>query len=359
MRILFLSLPNMGGCQRVTVNYAKILAQSGYKCHFLFWVDKLNDENEVRNLLPAEITYDQLCCRLRELPMALYKYIRKHGGFDCVFSSWLTFNLSLCISKCLPFNKIGHLVLRDDNMPSRHGQKYIKAYRMLGNKADIMIAQTQEMMNEFATVYHLRKNTIVVSNPMDKAFIQGCVEEGIRNGLVLEGSPVYIASGRINPQKDYLTLVKAYNKVLEKQPQALLYILGAEGLDSDYGKEVKKEIVALVLENKVRFLGFQNNPFQYIHAADVFVLSSIYEGLPNVMIEAIYIGTPVAATTCIPYIGQTVKEGESGYTAEPQNPEQLAKAMMNASSLPKRALGVDVNESEEQIIQLFRKILTK
>lgn len=358
-RILFLSLCNMGGCQRVTVNYAKILSCRGYKCHFLFWVDSEDDENAVCELLPKEISYESLNCRLRELPTALYKFIRGKGGYDCVFSSWVTFNIALCITKSMPFNKIGTLILRDDNMPSRHGQIYKLAYRLVGNKANLLIAQTNEMQAEFEKVYHLHKNTITIPNPIDKELIKKSIDEGVRNGIKLAGNPVFIASGRINPQKDYLTMIRAFCQVKENLRQAKLYILGEEGLESDYGKKVKEEIKKIGLEEDVEFLGFQSNPFQYIAKSNVFVLSSVYEGLPNVLIEALYMGLPVAATMCIPYVKQKVEEGVTGFLSSPQNVEMLCQAMIKASKLPIREVGLDVNNSEEMLISTFEELLSK
>ena len=75
------------------------------------------------------------------------------------------------------------------------------------------------------------------------------------------------------------------------------------------------------------------NPYKFVKNADCFVLSSRNEGLPNVLIEALYLGTPVAATTCIPVIKRIVSEGKNGYLAENENFAQLANAMIMASKL--------------------------
>ena len=89
----------------------------------------------------------------------------------------------------------------------------------------------------------------------------------------------------------------------------------------------------LQLTDKVHCVGFKDNPYIYVKHADCFVLSSRNEGLPNVLIEALYLGTPSAATTCIPIIERIIENGETGYLAESENPESLAKAMINASAL--------------------------
>lgn len=101
----------------------------------------------------------------------------------------------------------------------------------------------------------------------------------------------------------------------------------------DYYNEVKQLIEKHGLQDSVKCVGFQNNPYVYIKYADCFVLSSRWEGLPNVMIESLYLGTPVAAFKCIPVIGRIVTDGADGYLAEKENVESLAKAMMKASEL--------------------------
>ena len=69
--------------------------------------------------------------------------------------------------------------------------------------------------------------------------------------------------------------------------------------------------------------------------ADCYVLSSRNEGLPNVMIEALYLGTPVAAMKCIPVIERIISEGKTGYLAEKENIDSLADAMIKACRLGK------------------------
>ena len=67
--------------------------------------------------------------------------------------------------------------------------------------------------------------------------------------------------------------------------------------------------------------------------ADCYVLSSRNEGLPNVMIEALYLGTPVAAFKCIPVIERIISEGRSGFLASKENIEELGEAMLKACKL--------------------------
>lgn len=96
---------------------------------------------------------------------------------------------------------------------------------------------------------------------------------------------------------------------------------------------MKQLIEKYGLQDCVKCVGFQNNPYVYIKYADCFVLSSRWEGLPNVMIESLYLGTPVAAFKCIPIIERIITNGIDGYLAEKDNVSSLANAMLQASRL--------------------------
>ena len=87
------------------------------------------------------------------------------------------------------------------------------------------------------------------------------------------------------------------------------------------------------MENYIHCVGFQTNPYSYIKYADCFVLSSRWEGLPNVLIEALYLGTPAAAFACIPIIERIVNDGINGYVVKAEDVNGLASAMLDAAKL--------------------------
>lgn len=106
-------------------------------------------------------------------------------------------------------------------------------------------------------------------------------------------APVLIASGRLTPQKDFPTLLQAFRLLRDKMP-ARLIILG-EGNDRVRLEALRRE---LGLMNDVDLHGFVDNPYAYMGRADAFVLSSRWEGLPTVLIEALACGCPVVSTDC-------------------------------------------------------------
>lgn len=108
-----------------------------------------------------------------------------------------------------------------------------------------------------------------------------------------QSSPVIVACGRLVEQKAFPFLIEAFSKVRQKR-EARLVILG----EGEQRKLLETQILELGLENDVYLPGFQDNPYKYMATADVFVLSSIFEGFGNVLVEAMTCGTAVVSTDC-------------------------------------------------------------
>lgn len=102
-------------------------------------------------------------------------------------------------------------------------------------------------------------------------------------------------------------------------------------------------------------MGFSDNPYVYLKYADCFVLSSRWEGLPNVLVESLFLKTPVAAFKCIPIIERMVRDGVDGYLAEKENPSSLASAIINAMKMG-RTNPVYRGATKDDYISLFRNV---
>ena len=107
--------------------------------------------------------------------------------------------------------------------------------------------------------------------------------------------PVVINMGRLTHQKGQWHLIKAFSEVVKKNKNCKLIILG----EGELKEQLKKIISVFKLENNVFLLGFVDNPYDYLRKADLFVFSSLYEGLGNSIIESLVCGIPVISTDCI------------------------------------------------------------
>lgn len=148
-----------------------------------------------------------------------------------------------------------------------------------------------------------------------------------------ESTPVIVAAGRLTDEKDPIMLVQAFNKVLE-QGDARLILLG-EGEDR---KKIENEIKQYNIASKVSMPGFVKNPFRYMRRADVFALSSKWEGFGNVIVEAMACGTQVVATDC----GgprEILVDGKFGKLVEVGNAEAMSEAILET-------IGKDTNNQK-------------
>lgn len=107
--------------------------------------------------------------------------------------------------------------------------------------------------------------------------------------------PVTINIGRLTEQKGQWHLIRSFSKVVEMVPNAKLIILG----EGELYENLQKLIKDLKLENNVLLLGFVDNPYDYLKKSDLFIFSSLYEGLGNSILEAFSCGIPVISTDCI------------------------------------------------------------
>lgn len=137
--------------------------------------------------------------------------------------------------------------------------------------------------------------------------------------------PVIIAVGRLIKQKDFQTLIRAF-KIVRREQTARLVILGEGGERA----ELERLIREIGVGEDVWMPGFVENPYAYMSRADIFVLSSITEGLPTVLIEAVALGIPVVSTDCPHGPREILALGGSGHLVAVSDVVSLAKCLKNS-----------------------------
>ncbi|HYW79887.1 MAG TPA: glycosyltransferase, partial [Thermoguttaceae bacterium] len=161
--------------------------------------------------------------------------------------------------------------------------------------ADAIVAVSDGVADELAFVARIPRERIrVIYNPVMRPQLREAMREPVDHPWFDEGQPpVLLAAGRLRPQKDFPTLIRAFAQVRRSRPLRLV-ILG-EGTQR---QELEELVRRLGLESYVSMPGFVANPYAYMARSSLFVLSSNREGLPGALIEAMCCGTPVIATDC-------------------------------------------------------------
>lgn len=332
-KILF-TIPtlNGGGAERVFTTYIRTIDPTIWDIHLLL-VKKIG---VFLDIIPDNVKIVSLDKkRTRYSLFTLIKSIKQINP-DLIVSTSNYFNILLLVASCFISSK-RIICLYEQSMPSaQFDNQYLPRYylwliKLLYKKADYIIAQTEEMKTEIINYYNNPKEKIIVSvNPIDEKYI----EEKLKNAKNPYNTNKIniIVSGRIREEKGQDFMIRSFKEVLDKNQSFKLNILGNIG-DEDYYNKLLKLVDELNIEKNIEFLGFKSNPYPYYKFADLLVLPSLWEGLPNVVLESLYLQTPIVVTNCIPFFKKLINEGENGFIVEYGDTLALANAIINSNTL--------------------------
>lgn len=196
--------------------------------------------------------------------------------------------------------------------------------RLLYPQADHVVTVADAVAEDFAIHGGLcRKRLTVIPNPsVPPDLAERLAEPAGHAWLTRRDRPVILAAGRLRPQKDFATLLMAFARLRARS--ALRLVILGEGPE-----RARLEALAhdLGIADDVLMPGFIANPFPWLAAADVFVLSSAFEGAPNVLVEALACGTPVVATDCPSGPREILAGGRHGELVPVGDPAAMAEAV--------------------------------
>jgi len=247
----------------------------------------------------------------------------------------------------------GPVIVNEQNNPSaefqQFGGRWLKglALRYLYPRAEGITAISRGIATDLTGRWSVPASKVtVIPNPVDVAWIRRLAQEPSPHPWLTDGkAPVAIGVGRLHPQKDFGLLLRAFRLVRSAQP-AHFIILG-EGPERAF---LENEVQRLELVADVLLPGFQENPFSWMARADVFVLSSRYEGFGNVIVEAMALGCPVIATNCPFGPDEIIENNVSGLLVPVGEEQALAEAIrrvLNDSDLSARLAGAGRVRSED------------
>ncbi|HEY6290937.1 MAG TPA: glycosyltransferase [Terriglobia bacterium] len=361
-KALFL-LPSLGGggAERVVLTLARHLDRTRFEPH----VAVLENKGAYVDSLPEDVSLHDLAARrVRYCLPALVRLIRRLRP-AVILSNIGELNLVLLF--CRPLLPRGvRLLVRETVVVSAWLAQEVKhpgivgaMYPRLYPRADQIICQCDAMLRDLERNLGVPGEKMVrVYNPVDFERVRTLAES--EADPYSGPGPHLVGSGRFIPMKGFDLLLQAMAEVARARPSADLTILGQGALEG----ELKALAGTLGIERKVRFEGFQPNPYPWMKHADLFALSSRYEGLPNVMLEALALGTPVVGTDCPGGVREILETCPIGRVAPNEDPHALAGAIIAAldsglKSRPAPGLAEFLDRFRvERIVRQYEEVLS-
>lgn len=348
-KIIFFLPPNIGGAERITITYAKLLDTNLYDIKFVV-IGK--EKGDIVKFIPCE--FETLFINIRTIyhfaTLKIYKLLKKERP-DIVFCSLIRLNTRVIAAAKL--HKNIKVIVRN-NIGLFEIKTLINRFlvNLLYPKSDKIVLQTEEMLDECKKWFKNDLNKfIVIPNPIDKATIDNNVKE--KTSPLDPNCCNFVFVGRISYVKGLDILIRAFKKVSREIENAKLYIVGKIEQE-EYYKSLLHIVEINKLTGKVIFTGFSTNPHIYIKNANSLVLPSRIEGMPNVVLDAMYLKTPVVVTRSVPIVEELV-DSKHGITVPVDDIEAMSNAMI-------RILEINVkesytNNSEELVKQIFSEVL--
>jgi glycosyltransferase involved in cell wall biosynthesis len=186
-----------------------------------------------------------------------------------------------------------------------------------------ILAVSEGVKDDLITLFpSLAEKIVVIHNPVVTQTLYNEASEDVKHPSFSSGNPVILNVAKLIPLKDQSTLIHAFSIIRRRWP-ARLVILGVGTAEP----ELMKLTHELGISESVDFLGFQSNPYKFMKRSSIFVLSSLQEGLPTVLIEAMACGIPVISTDCPSGPNEIISHRKNGILVPMQEPIQLAKAI--------------------------------
>ena len=227
--------------------------------------------------------------------------------------------------------------------------------RWLLSKADAIVAVSDGVADDLARFLPARVKVATIHNPVETAQLENLAREPVDHPwFAAKAPPVVLGVGRLEAQKDFVSLIRAFRRVRDTA-EARLIILG-EGSQRPALEALVQE---LGLQRDVEMPGFVPNPYKYMAGSSVFVLSSIAEGFGNVVVEAMAVGTPVVSTDCESGPREILEDGAHGRLVPVGDVVALAAAVnetlsdrVTPTGLQKRAADFSLDGVAERFLEV-------
>lgn len=333
--LIMVFLPSLGGggAERAMVLFCGALHRMGYTVKLVC----AKAEGRYSSLVPPGVEIvDLKASRMLSALAGLRRVIKTYRPV-AVFSTIVHANLAALLAR------IGvagtRVIIRESNAPLSEEKRTLgrKVSHLLAKflypRAHAIISVSEKVREELQLMCPSAHERIIVSpTPVVDDFLIEQADQALpeEEQGYFNKNPTVVAVARLHPQKNLSLLLKAVARVNQERPLQVV-ILG----DGALREALSDEALRLGIADRVRLLGFKANPFAYMRAARALVLSSDYEGMPNVIIQALSLGVPVVSTDCPGGSREVLKGGQWGYLSPVGDAYALAASIILALDAPK------------------------
>ncbi len=327
-------LPNLsgGGAEKVVVNLLKDMSQLNLPLDLVV----SNTEGPYFNQLPKQLNLINLAKEgvLKSvLPLSRYLKERKPR---VLISHMSHANVAATLASRLARTKTKLILVEHDTLSVAKSKllraKFVPMFmKKLYPYADSIVCVSEGVAQDLAFQLGLPKEKVkVIYNPVVNEELIAASQVSLDHPWFQQDvPPVFLAVGRLTQQKDFITLLEAF-ALVRKQTVARLIILG----EGELRGKLEEKISQLGIAEDVSLAGFVTNPYAYMSKASAFVLSSRWEGLGIVLIEAMACGCPVIATDCPNGPKEILEAGKYGSLVPVGDVVLLSKAMLQVLDAP-------------------------
>lgn len=356
-------LPSLrgGGAERVMVTLANGFADLGLKVDLVLARAEGPYLSEVS---PAVRVVDLQASRVLISLPGLVRYLRRERP-QTMLSALNHANVIAVVARmlagvpvCLVVSERNNVSLSGSSSKNLRSRVVLYMMRWAYRKVDGVTAVSRGVADDLANTINLPRDRIsVIFNPVVTPELIEKSRMPLEHPWLGEGKPpVILGVGRLTPQKDFSILIRAFARV-RAEYDCRLVILG----EGELRGELEQLVASLGIADSVQLPGFAENPFVWMSRVRLFVLSSRWEGLPNVLIQAMACGAAVVSTDCPSGPDEILEGGRWGKLVPVGDVEALAKAIAaslkntDTTASVKRAMSFNV----ENAVNAYLKILKK
>ena len=324
---IFIASLGGGGAENVCKNVVNYFANNNVKVTLV--LNNLKNQvylNDIDNRVKIDILDVN---SMKSLPIKLFEYVKVNNiekalVFSYEISIILLFIRKLTKKDFLIYSRCINTISYERKYEKSFFRKYIThtIIKLFYSKVDFIISQSKNMSIDLINNYNCSiQNIYTINNPLSANFI-----EEFNSDKVIERKNYILFIGRLEEQKGVKILIDAFYNINDKEIELIIIGKGSQN------EELHKKVNELGLQERIKFIGFTKNAIQFYREAKLVVLTSYFEGFPNVLIESIACGTPIVSFDCPSGPNEIILEDKNGFLVNYLDEDDLVNKLNKALS---------------------------